>query len=241
MLPLDTGDVCCPMPICTRSYQCFPLLSPPLISSAILSSSSVILVICTRSPVRAAGPNCFAASSHLALSYFPVDSNSSGFLDRGRNVLTVAYSAIRPRTSSTRSSYVSLSALRRGIGNAGSAAISATAIRQRIRYVCRFVEQQVPLRADRRFPQEEEQREEHNRCLNARLGTIFPTAPQLSSLPLEFVTRHTHFNPAETGAEERQCKVPSEVQAKWKPQVPAAPESVPKQHPEPSRIRQAEV
>src|SRR3981081_4702985 len=62
-----------------------------------------------RSPVRAAGPSCLPISSHSLGSYFPVDSKAKGFFDLGRYALSVAYSAVRPRTISTRSSKPSLS------------------------------------------------------------------------------------------------------------------------------------
>src|SRR5262249_18625403 len=77
------------------------------ISSRILSPSIEILVTCTRSPTRAAGPSSRPISSHFCLSQVPVLSNGSGFFERGRYDLTVAYSDISPRSSSMRSSSVS--------------------------------------------------------------------------------------------------------------------------------------
>src|SRR5258706_9959036 len=155
--PFEIGDVCWPIPICTRSYQCFPLFSPPLISSTILSSSRLTLVICTRSPRRAAGPISLPISSHFLLSKDPMDSYSRGFFDRGRNCLTVAYSKLRPRINSTRSSYVSLSALRNGTGRPASASVSIAPVRGRISFLHGFIQQQIRLRPHWRLPQKRPQ------------------------------------------------------------------------------------
>src|SRR5690242_13660372 len=191
--PFEIGDVCWPIPICTRSYQCFPLFRPPLPSSTILSSSRLTLVICTRSPRRAAGPISFPMSSHFLLSKEPADSYSRGFLDRGRKTLTVAYSKLKPRISSTRSSYVSLSALRKGTGRPASASVSTAPVRGRISFLHGFVQQQIRLRPHRSLPQKRPKQQQNHGSHNARLGTILAARPERSGLPLHLVTRHSYF------------------------------------------------
>ena len=75
------------------------------------------LVICTRSPLRAAGPLSLATAVQALLSQVPSALNSSGFLERGNSTLTLAYSAIMPRSISTRSCQVSLSAEKPAAGS----------------------------------------------------------------------------------------------------------------------------
>src|ERR1039457_5495235 len=60
-----------PMPTsrCPFWYHLRPPLYPPLICSTSLSSSISTLVICTRSPVRAAGPLSRPIRVHCFLSY----------------------------------------------------------------------------------------------------------------------------------------------------------------------------
>src|ERR1035441_10389845 len=102
----DTGTVDPPMPTCTRPpwYHLRPPLYPPLIWRTSLSSSISTLGICTTAPEGAAGPLSRAISVHCFLSYPLVASNSSDLRERGSSALTVAYSAVSPRVSSTRSS-----------------------------------------------------------------------------------------------------------------------------------------
>src|ERR1035441_8073378 len=82
---------------CPFWYHLRPPLYPPLICSTSLSSSISTLVICTRSPVRAAGPLSRPIWVHCFLSYPLAASNSSGLCERGNSALTVAYPAGSPR------------------------------------------------------------------------------------------------------------------------------------------------
>src|SRR6266849_3622858 len=76
-------------------------LGPAARTGDMIQITRVIWII---SPVRAAGPSCLPISSHTLTSYWPVDSNGSGFFDRGKGALRVAYSEVRPRMTSIRSS-----------------------------------------------------------------------------------------------------------------------------------------
>src|ERR1035441_8343851 len=105
---VGSGLLAVPPATITFRYHFRPPLYPPLIWSTILSSPRSTLVTWTVTPARAAGPLSMVILAHWFLSTPVAASNSSGVLERGSTDLVTAYSAMRPRVSSTRSSKVSL-------------------------------------------------------------------------------------------------------------------------------------